>query len=72
MDSIRLHNKLYIAEEDLRTHISGLTSYGRQRSEQESVAVLKNHLGTAFIKGTGGIDSYWSSGAGHSRTAVPT
>jgi hypothetical protein len=71
VDSLRLHHKLYIAEEDLRTYVSGLTSYGRQRSQEESVSVLQNHLGTAIIKGTGAWMADWSSGAGHSRTAVP-
>lgn len=69
--SIRLHDKLYIAEEDIRTYISGLKSYGRQRSIEESIAVLQNHLGTAVIGGTGAWMADWSSGSGHARTAVP-
>lgn len=71
VDTLRLHRKLYIAEEDLRTYVASLTSYGRQRSEAESLAVLENHLGTAIIKGTGAWMADWSLGAGHARSAVP-
>ncbi len=62
--SIGLHKKLYVAEMDYRTFICGDPTYGRQRSQQETVAVLQRDLASTRIGGSGAWFADWSSGTG--------
>ena len=62
--SIGLHGKLYVAEMDYRTFISGHTTYGRQHSQRETVAVLQRDLASTLIGDSGAWFADWSSGAG--------
>lgn len=62
--SVGLHKKLYVAEMDYRTFICGDATYGRQRSQQETVAVLQRDLASTLIGGSGAWFADWSSGTG--------
>jgi hypothetical protein len=62
--SVGLHKKLYVAEMDYRTYVSGETSYGKQRSKEETVAVLQRDLTSTLIGGSGAWFADWSSGTG--------
>ena len=53
IDSLRLHGKLYIFEEDSRTHLAEDTGYGRVYSLEESVAVLQRNLTQVVSRGLG-------------------
>ncbi|MBI4530088.1 MAG: beta-galactosidase [Candidatus Latescibacteria bacterium] len=53
-ESVRLHGKLYIFEEDSRTHLSHHDpNYGRVNSLEESVAVLQRNIAQVVTKGLG-------------------
>lgn len=54
VDSARIHNKLYISEDDIRTFISHNKAWGRHKSENESEAIIKYYLSDHLIKGCGG------------------
>jgi hypothetical protein len=62
--SVGLHKKLYVAELDHRTFISGETTYGRQRSESETRAILQRDLASTLIGGSGAWFADWTSGTG--------
>jgi hypothetical protein len=58
-ESVRLHGKLCIAEDDARLHdapprrLHAPLRYGRTRTVQESIAVLRRNFGRALIHGQG-------------------
>ncbi|MBI4026687.1 MAG: hypothetical protein HY360_17015 [Verrucomicrobia bacterium] len=62
--SVGLHKKLYIAELDHRTFICGDPTYGRHRSQEETVAILQRDLASTLIGGSGAWFADWSSGTG--------
>ncbi len=68
--SVRLHNKLHIAEMDYRTYVASLKSYGRHKSDKETRAVLTRDLGTVIIQGSGAWLADWSSPGAGGRKAV--
>lgn len=50
-ESLRLHNKLYIFEDDTRTHTDTHPAYGRARNLSESIAILRRNLTYVLIHG---------------------
>ncbi len=61
-ESVRLHSKLYIFEEDSRTHLSKHTSdYGKVNTLGESEAVLKRNFSYVVTHGHG---IWWLGGGG--------
>lgn len=62
-ESLRLHGKIYIYEEDTRTHLAPkLAGFGRARSLDDSVAVLKRNMAEIVTRGQG---VWWNVGASH-------
>ena len=54
LGSVQLHGKLYIMEDDTRTHVSAHDpNYGRARSPEESLALLQRNLAAALVRGHG-------------------
>ncbi|NOR15432.1 MAG: hypothetical protein GQ544_06995 [Candidatus Aminicenantes bacterium] len=62
VNSLRIHNKLYLFEDDTRTHTNDHPAYGRARDLQESTAILKRNL--AYIA-THGHGVWWLINQGH-------
>ena len=63
IDSLRLHGKLYIYEDDTRTHLAPPDAgYGRVRSLSDSEAVLKRNMAEVLTRGMG---IWWTGGAYH-------
>jgi hypothetical protein len=58
--SMRLHDKLFLAELDIRTHTAVTTQHGRQRSVTESVEMLKRDLSFVFMEGQAAWFADWS------------
>lgn len=52
-ESLRLHNKLYIFEDDTRTHTDTHPAYGRVRNLGESTAILRRNLAYVLTHGQG-------------------
>ena len=52
-ESLRLHKKLYILEDDTRTHTDTDPAYGRARTLAESQAVLRRNFGYVATHGHG-------------------
>jgi hypothetical protein len=52
-ESLRLHNKLYIMEDDTRTHTDKDPAYGRARNLAESEAILRRNFGYMATHGQG-------------------
>jgi len=52
-ESLRLHNKLYIFEDDTRTHTDIHPAYGRARNLGESIAILRRNLAYVLTHGQG-------------------
>ncbi len=61
-ESLRIHNKLYLFEDDTRSHTNDHPAYGRARDLQESTAILKRNL--AYIA-THGHGVWWLINQGH-------
>jgi hypothetical protein len=53
IESINLHNKMYMFDYDARTISSGTLRYGRHRSQYESEAILKRDFGWILQKNGG-------------------
>jgi len=63
IDSLRLHGKLYVYEDDTRTHLAPPDAgFGRAHSLADSTAVLKRNLGEVLTRGMG---IWWSAGPSH-------
>ncbi len=62
-ESVRLHGKLYIFEEDSRTHLSwhDHTNYGKTDTLEDSIAVLKRNFSYILTHGHG---IWWLAGGG--------
>jgi hypothetical protein len=52
-ESLRIHNKLYIFEDDTRTHTDIHPAYGRARNLEESEAILRRNLAYVLTHGQG-------------------
>jgi hypothetical protein len=52
-ESLRLHNKLYVFEDDTRTHTDTHPAYGRARNLAESTAILQRNLAYVLTHGQG-------------------
>jgi len=52
-DSLRLHNKMYILEDDTRTHTDTDPAYGRARNMSETTALLRRNWASVLTKGQG-------------------
>ena len=52
-ESLRLHNKLYIMEDDTRTHTDNHPAYGRAKNLAESEAILRRNFGYVTTHGQG-------------------
>ena len=61
-ESVRLHNKMYLMEDDTRTHTDVDPAYGRARNLTESVAILRRNFGTVATHGQG---IWWLGHKGH-------
>ena len=62
-ESVRLHGKIYLFEEDSRTHLAPPEAgFGRARSLEDSVAVLKRNMAEVITRGQG---IWWSVGSSH-------
>ena len=61
-ESLRIHNKLYLFEDDTRSHTLDHPAYGRARDLKESTAILKRNL--AYIA-THGHGVWWLINQGH-------
>jgi len=60
-ESVRLHGKLYVFEEDSRTHLSAHEQdYGRVRALADSEAVLKRNFASVLTRGLG---IWWLGGS---------
>lgn len=64
VETLRLHNKLYIAEQDVRTFIAQPKLHGRQQSRTESVSIMKRDLAYAMVRGVGNWFCEFSSTRG--------
>jgi hypothetical protein len=54
IDSLRIHDKLYLYEDDTRTHLAPPdVGYGRVRSLSDSEAVLKRNMAEVLTRGMG-------------------
>jgi hypothetical protein len=53
IESINLHNKMYLFDYDARTIASGILKYGRHRSQHESEAIIKRDLSWVMMKNGG-------------------
>ncbi len=54
VDSVHLHNKLWLVEDDTRTHFSAEDSgYGRARTMRETQGVLARNFGQIAVRGNG-------------------
>ena len=68
-ESVRLHGKLYILEEDTRTHLSHHDpDYGRLNTLREAEAVLRRNLAWAVTHGSG---IWWCGGGPGSKHINP-
>jgi hypothetical protein len=61
-ESLRLHNKLYLMEDDTRTHTDKDPAYGRARNMEESQAILRRNFGYVAAHGQG---IWWLVNKGH-------
>jgi hypothetical protein len=61
-ESVRLHNKMYLMEDDTRTHTDADPAYGRARNLEESEAILRRNFGTVVTHGQG---MWWLANKGH-------
>jgi hypothetical protein len=61
-ESLRIHNKIYLYEDDTRSHTHDHPAYGRARDLRESTAILKRNL--AYIA-THGHGVWWLINEGH-------
>lgn len=61
-EALRLHGKLYIMEDDTRTHTDSHPAFGRTRTQAETVAVLRRNFGSVLTRGQG---MWWLLGKGH-------
>ena len=61
-ESVRLHNKMYLMEDDTRTHTDVDPAYGRARNVAESRAILRRNFGTIATHGQG---IWWLANKGH-------
>ena len=52
-ESVRLHKKIYIMEDDTRTHTDNDPAYGRARNLAESRAILRRNFGYVATRGEG-------------------
>lgn len=52
-ESLRLHKKIYIMEDDTRTHTDNDPAYGRARNLAESRAILRRNFGYVAAHGQG-------------------
>ncbi len=62
-ESVRIHNKLYVFEEDSRTHLSwhDHPNYGKVDTLEESIAVLERNFAYVVTHGQG---MWWLAGGG--------
>jgi hypothetical protein len=63
MGSVKLHEKLYIYEDDTRTHLAwhGHPNFGKVDSLEESIAILKRNFAYVVTHGHG---MWWLAGGG--------
>jgi len=62
-ESPRLHNVMYIYEDDARTYLGGpRIGFGRARSLEDSIAILKRNLSEVVTRAQG---IWWSAGPSH-------
>jgi len=62
-ESANLHGKLYILEDDTRTHLAEHDAgYGRQESLEDSLTVLKRNVAQVLTRGLG---IWWLGARGH-------
>jgi hypothetical protein len=61
-ESVRLHNKMYLMEDDSRTHTDADPAYGRARNLDEATALLRRNFGTIATHGQG---IWWLAHKGH-------
>jgi hypothetical protein len=52
-ESLRLHNKLYLMEDDTRTHTDNDPAYGRAHNLSESQTILRRNFGYVVTHGQG-------------------
>ncbi len=52
-ESLRLHNKIYLMEDDTRTHTDNDPAYGRARNLAESRTILRRNFGYVATHGQG-------------------
>jgi hypothetical protein len=63
IDSLRLHGKLYIYEDDTRTHLAPADAgFGRAASLPDSEAILKRNMAEVLTRGMG---IWWLAGPSH-------
>jgi hypothetical protein len=63
IDSLRLHGKLYVYEDDTRTYLGAPNvGFGRAHSLSDSAAILKRNVGEVLTRGMG---IWWSAGPAH-------
>ncbi len=62
-ESVRAHGKLYIYEDDTRTHLApALAGFGRARCLDDSIAILRRNFAEVVTRGYG---IWWNVGASH-------
>jgi hypothetical protein len=63
IDSLRVHNKLYLYEDDTRTYLAPPDAgFGRAASLPDSEAILKRNMAEVLTRGMG---IWWSAGPSH-------
>ena len=67
VDALRANGKLHIPECDHRTFRAGTLLHGRNRSREETLAIIRRDLGTAIMHGTGAWLSDWTNNASKDR-----
>ncbi|MFH1567733.1 MAG: hypothetical protein ABIL09_07005 [Gemmatimonadota bacterium] len=62
-ESPRLHNVIYLYEDDARTYLGGpLIGFGRARSLEDSIAILKRNFSEVVTRAQG---IWWNAGPSH-------
>jgi hypothetical protein len=61
-ESLRLHGKFYVMEDDTRTHTDDQPAFGRARNLDETTAILRRNFGSVVTRGEG---VWWLLAKGH-------
>ncbi len=64
--SFRLHDRMYLPDDDNRTYVAAPVNYGRNRSQRETRAITRRNMGADITRNFGSWFSDMSQGSGRS------